>query len=226
MTMLELLPFAAFAVLMAATVGWFVRKDRADKAARARKLATMGFVPCEDEIQSLAETITRLENNAEYRYSVEAPQRAKIGEHKAYYYMKNRKRSGYTVANEEFLISLKRPSSDGLMLFVKPSDISASSATHLIGAVATGAWDSRPDDLVELDLPRDLGKTNFVGALGPRGSSLYDLIDSQKLTLLQQAGDCGAFIVTCRDDLCSFTSPAQRMPLDLDRIRGMVEQLS
>jgi hypothetical protein len=224
--MLELLPFAAFAVLMAAVVGWFVRKDRADKAARARKLATMGFVPCEDEIQSLAETITRLENNAEYHYNVESPQRAKLGEHMAYYYTKNRKRSGYTVASEEFLISLKRPSKGGLMLFVKPSDVPAGTATDMIGAVATGAWDSRPDDLVELDLPRDLGKTNLVGALGPRGSSLYDLIDSQKLTLLQQAGDCGAFIVTCRDDLCAFTSPSQRMPLDLDRVRGIVEQLS
>jgi hypothetical protein len=111
------------------------------------------------------------------------------------------------------------------MLFVKPSEIAAGTATKLIGAVATGAWDSQPDDLAKLAIPVDLQGTNLIGALGPAGASLYDLIDAETLSQMMGAGDCGASIVTCRGELCSLCSLSPRMPLDLERAIPFIRDL-
>ena len=104
------------------------------------------------------------------------------------------------------------------MLFVKPTGIPAGTATNLIGAVATGAWDSQPDDLAKLEIPIDLKHTNLMGALGPSGATLYDLIDTATLSALQHVGDHGALVVTCRGEWCSLAAASLRMPLDLDKL--------
>jgi hypothetical protein len=174
----------------------------------------------------LAETVTRLENNSEYRYGIEDPMRAPLGRQHAYYYSKSRSRSGQITVAEELLFPLKRSSSAGVLLFVKPSKLPAGTATKLIGAVATGGWDSQPDDLTKLGLPVDLRNTNVIGALGPRGASLYDLLDAAALSVIQQLGDCGVMLVMCRCEWCSLASTSHRMPLDVAKLWGLIGSLA
>ena len=192
--MLDLLPFVIFGIAFAVLIVVVTGKARAKKAAQGEKLVRMGFEPCDTEADALTDRIKRLENNAEYRYSVDRPMRASLDGKTVYYYSKSRHRQGSIVAADEFLLWLQRPSSEGLVLFVKPSNLPAGTATNLIGAMATGAWDSQPDDLKKMEIPPDLQGTNVIGALGPRGASLYDLIDSQTLALMQQMGDAGVLI--------------------------------
>jgi len=223
--MMELMPFILFGLAFAAVVVVIVVRGRTSRAARLQRLVEMGFSPAPEETETLVEKITWLENNAEYRYSVAQPTKAILSGKEVYFYQKSRHRSGSIYAAEELMIPLSRPSSEGLMLFVKPSGIPAGTATKLIGAVATGAWDSQPDDLAKLAVPIDLQGTNLVGALGPAGFSLYDLIDATALSQMLGAGDCGALIVLCRGELCSLGSPSLRMPLDLEKATPFLRDL-
>jgi hypothetical protein len=221
----DFLPFVIFGVLFVALVAWLVLKNRASTAARARKLELLGFLPCAAEAGTLADRVTWLENNAEYQLSVENPMRASLQGKTSYYDSKSRRRHGQVTATEELLFPLTRPSSDGFMLFVKPSNLPAGTATRLIGAVASGAWDSQPDDLTKLDIPIELEGSNVIGAMGPAGASLYDLIDSQTLTVLQQVGDGGALIVRGRGEWCSLSGPGGRFPFNVDKLWPLIQRL-
>jgi hypothetical protein len=224
--MQQYLPFILIGLAFVAVMMWLTLKSRQGKAAQAHKLEQMGFSPCDGEAGALVEKVTRLENNAGYRYRIQRPMRVLLDGKFVYFYTKSRHRQDEVVAAEEFLFPLKRPSQQGLTLFVKPSNVPAGAVTKLIGAVATRAWDSQPDDLTKLEIPTELQGTNLIGALGPAGASLYDLIDNSTLSLLQNVGDCGALIVICRGEWCSLSSPSARMPFDLDRIWPVIRQLT
>ena len=224
--MITFLLFIIFGLLVVALIVWLVLNDRRSKAARSRKLSQIGFLPCTSEAETLADKVTWLENNAEYRYSAQNPMRASLHGKTVYYYNKSRRRQGHIVETDEFLIPLTRPSSEGLMLFVKPSNLAEGTATQLIGTVATGAWDSQPDDLTKLEIPIELKGSNILGALGPSGASLNDLIDSAALALMQQVGDAGVLIVTCRGEWCSLASPSGRMKLDLDKLLPIIRRFA
>jgi hypothetical protein len=219
------LPFVLFGLAFLALVVWLTKRNRQASAVQSQKLEQMGFTPCPEEADPLVDRVTRLENNAEYRYRVQNAMRAATGGKTIYFYAKSRHRQGQVVATDEFLFPLKRPSQQGLMLFVKPTSLPEGTATKLIGVVATGAWDSQPDDLSRLEIPSELKGTNIIGALGPTGCSIYDLIDANALTSLQTVGDCGALIVMCRGEWASFASLGARMPFDLDKIWSVLQQL-
>ncbi|MHC4944676.1 MAG: hypothetical protein ACYTG7_16790 [Planctomycetota bacterium] len=214
--MSEYLPFILFAAVFVVVVAMIMIWSHARSNALMQRLMELGFSPLPDD-GPLLEKITRLENNSEYRYSIRQPMRATKHGREFFFYEKSRHRTGSIYAAEEFLVPLTRPSSQGVMLFIKPSDLPAGMATRLIGAVATGVWDSQPDDLVKLELPADLEGSNLIGALGPEGASLYDLVDRAILDRMMQAGDFGAYIVMCRDEWCSFGSPQSRMPFDIEK---------
>lgn len=223
--MMEMLPFAVFGVAFLTLVVWLALRGRTANAARKENLRVLGFTPCPEEADSLVEKVTKLENNSEFRYTVENPYRTSLRGQSAYYYSKFRHRQGHIGGADELLVPLSRPSSQGMMLFVKPTGVPAGTGTDLIGAVATGAWDSQPDDLGRLEIPIDLRHTNLMGVLGPSGASLYDLIDAGTLSALQHVGDHGALVVTCRGEWCSLAAASPRMPLDLDKLWPLVSEL-
>lgn len=220
----EYLPFVIFGIVFVGIIVVVIVKTRAGSKARVQRFMGMGFTPVEDDA-ALVEKITRLENNAGYRYSVKDPMRAEIKGGEIYFYEKSRRRSDDLYVAEEFLFPLTRSSGQGLMLFLKPTNIPSGTATKLIGAVATGAWDAQPDDLRKLEIPMDLRDSNLIGAMGPAGASLDDLIDRQTLGTLMQVGDLNGFLVLCRDSLCSISSPVPRMPLDVERVWSFLQSL-
>lgn len=224
--MAQFLPFILLGIVLVAVVVWVVLKNRASSTARAQQLLRLGFSPCPGEAHALAERIKWLENNSEYRYSVKDPMQASLDGNTAYYYTKSRRWSEDVVSTQEFLVPLKRPSADGVMLFVKPRALPGGTGANLIGAMATAGWDAQPDDLTKLEIPVELRGSNLIGALGPTGASLYDLIDAGTLATMQQVGDGGAPIVTCRGEWCSFTSPGPLMPFNLDRIWAVIRELA
>ena len=75
------------------------------------------------------------------------------------------------------------------------------------------------------ELPADLKNTNVVGALGPREGSLYDLIDSPTLSVVQGLGDAGGMTVRFRDSWCSVASVGAQTPFRLDHLISCIRPL-
>jgi len=125
-----------------------VAAQRRRRQAVNEALERLGFRPCLDQASWLLETVTRIENNRGFRYEVHDPKR-RAGEPAVYYYVKIRhgRTRDHAVAEEEILFPLKRPSTAGLVLAIKPSSLAPGLATRLLGAVATGPWDSRTEAL-------------------------------------------------------------------------------
>ena len=223
--LMELFPFILFGVAFAAVVAWAVTKGRADAAARARTLVTMGFAPAPSDAETLAAEVARHENNSECRYRVSEPMRASVHGKSIWFYAKERATQGSLVSAHEFRFPLRRPSAEGLVLFYKPSALASGTTATLIGNLATEGFDSQPDDLTRLEIAGDRKHGNLIGALGPAHGSLHELIDSKALAALESVGDFGALVVVCRGDWCSLASSTTRIKLDLVRLWPIVQQL-
>lgn len=225
------LPLVVVGLLAIALLIWKVVAQRRVQQSQKSALEQLGLQPCPDRKGWLEETIAHIENNSESSYEVRDPKRLP-GEPTVYYYIKMRSRYAdeAAVAEEEILFRVKRPSYAGLVLIVKPSSLASGLATRLMGAIATGPWDSQPDDLHRLEIPPDLKDTNLVGALGPRGSNLYDLVDSNMLSVVQGLGDAGGILVRLRDSWCSVAGTSAQIPFRVDelvaRIRPLLERLA
>lgn len=222
---MELLPFILFGIGFVALIVWVVVKGRADRAARSQTLCRMGFAPCPSEEGALAEQVARHENNSEYRYRVEDPLRASLDGKSVWFYTKQRTRQGSVVAAHEFRFPLDRNSSEGLVLFFKPSSLRSGTSATLVGRLTTSGWDAQPDDLTRLEVPVELQQSNLIGILAPAGAELYQLIDSKDLAAMQQLADFGVLVVTCRGGWCSLASSSTRMKLDLERLWPVIQQL-
>lgn len=220
--MSDLVPFVAIGIVLVVLILGLVRRERARAAAATQRLMALGFSPCPEESSTIVEQIQWLENNHEYWYQVDRPMRAALGSGTAYYYRKERHRGSRIVVFEELLVPLRRRSEEGLVLVVKPSALPSGIASRLIGSVATAAWDAQPDDLGRIELPPDLAGTNFIGALGPAGSSLFELIDMGSLKTLEGVGDCGGLTVTCRGEWCSVAGGSSSKGLDVPKLWDLV----
>jgi len=216
------LPFVLVGLIVIGLVAWSLVGHRRRSQAQKAALEQLGFSPCPDQKRWLEETVTRIENNRGYRYEVRDEKRLR-GEPAVYHYVKVRHcHDQDAIKEEEILFPLKRPSTAGLFLTVKPSSVAPGLATRMLRAVATAPWDSQPDDLQRLDLPPDLKDTNLVAALGPPGANLYDLVDTRTLSVVQGLGDAGGMFVQCRDAWCSVTSAGSQMPFRLDELIGRI----
>jgi hypothetical protein len=198
------------------------RRDRAQRSIAEHA----GFRPCPEQKGWLEDTVTRIECNRGFRYEVRDPKRL-AGEPVVYYYMKVRHSSDQNIppAEEEILFPLKRQSTAGLVLTVKPSTLAPGLATRMIGAVATAPGDAQPDDLQRLELPRDLTGTNLIAAVGPPGANLYDLVDSRTLSVVQTLGDAGAMSVRFRDGWCTVAGVGAQLPFRLDQVLAGIRSL-
>lgn len=210
-------------------VGLIVRRVVADqRKSRAEKLALdrVGFRPCAEQKSWLEETVALIENTRGYRYEVRDPKRLD-GEPAVYHYVKARGRGtdDPPMVEEEILFPLRRPSSAGLVLTVKPSSLPSGLASRIMGAVATGPWDSQPDDLQRLELPSYLKGTNLVGVLGPPGASLHDLVDEGTLSVVKGVGDLGGTVVRFRDTWCSIASVSSQIPFRMEQLIARIRPL-
>jgi hypothetical protein len=222
---IRLVPFIVFGVAFVALVAWFVAKGRARAAARARTLAALGFAAAPSEAAALSAAVAQAENNSDDNYRVVEPMRASVHGKPVWFYVKERSQQGSVVSAYELRFPLHRPSTEGVVLFYKPTDLASGTTATLIGDLATDGFDSQPDDLTRLEIPVDRKKGNLIGALGPAHRSLYDLIDADALDVLEPVGDFGALVVICRDDGCSVASSTTRTNFDLARLWPIVERL-
>jgi len=214
-------------VLVAVAIAvWVFVAHRRQRQEREQLLERVGFRPCPDEQGALEAVVTRIVNDRDNRYSVEQPRRL-AGEPPVYHYVKTRHGDSddQPDASEVLLFRVRRRSPAPVVLVVKPSSIAPGLATRLLSAVATGPWDTQPDDLKRLELPPDLKDTNLQGALGPPGASLYDLVDAKTLSVVQGLGDAGGLTILFRDDWCAIEASHSRVPFRVDDLLARMRPL-
>jgi hypothetical protein len=218
--------FVLGGVIAAALIAWAVTSDVRKTRARKATLARLGFVPCPDRQRWLEETVTRMAYDPEDRYEVREPRRLR-GDAHVYYYVKHRVGGSDSpaLAEEEVLFPLERRSAAAVRLIVKPSSLGTGLATRILSSIATLPGGAEPDRFQRLELPRDRGETNLIAALGPRGVSLYDLIDSSTLGMLEGLGDAGAIFVQLQDGWCAVASPTSQIPFRADEVVSRIRPL-
>ena len=218
--------FVLIGLVVAGLVGWAVASSVRQGRARKAALDRLGFVACPDRKGWLEEMVARMEANPKDRYEVREPRRLP-GEPEIYHFIKMRLGGAdeIAVAEEEILFPLERRSPAALQLVVKPSSIPAGLATRMIGAIAAIPGGARTDGLERLELPRDRSDKNLVAALGPRGASLYDLVDGSTLGVLEGLGDAGAIFVHVQDGWCAVASPTSQIPFRADQIVARIRPL-
>ncbi|MGH7468938.1 MAG: hypothetical protein ACRENP_13370 [Longimicrobiales bacterium] len=222
--------FVLVALVLAGLTFWSISATRARRQTEQTAREKLGFRPCDLEKSKLEEIVTRIENNRNYRYEVRKPLRwaGASGDRQVYSYVKVRhgEPDDDAYAEEELLVPLKRRSAGGLVLTLKPTALAHGLATRLIGAVAAGPWDVQPDDLQRIEIPHALKNGNVVAALGSPGASLYDVVDSSALEVLQDLGDAGALCVRLRDEWCSISGVnARQMPFQLEQLLSRIQPL-
>jgi hypothetical protein len=208
-------------------VTYGVRAHHAKREAHKQELQRLGFFACTDRKGWLEETVAAIQNDKEHRYEVRDPARL-TGDREVYYYTKVRHGSNPrndALVEEEVLFRTKQPSARPVMLAVKPSAIKSGLATRILRSVAAGPWDTRPDDLERLELPPDLQNSNLLGALGPRGARLYDLVDAGTLAVVQRLGDAGGMWILMRDGWCAVASGGKEKPLRLAELLSHLRPL-
>jgi len=216
---------AAVVLLVALVVGGLVLANRKGRQAREERLARAGFAPCPEEKAKLEATVARVLNDRSHRYAVREPRRL-AGAH-VYHYVKARdaRADEQPHASEELLLRVRRKAGSAVVLFVKPTSLAPGLATRLISAIATGPWDTQPDDLERIELPPELKDTNLLAALGPRGARFHDLVDGATLSVVQGLGDAGAMIVRLRDEWCVVEAAQWKTPFQVDELVARLRPL-
>ena len=219
-------PIILIGVVALALLIWSLVAQRGRNQAQKAELQQLGFQPCPEQKAWLEETVTRLEQNREFRYEVRDPKRLP-GQPAVYFYVKVRHGDSedQPLVEEQILFPLKRPSAAGVLLAVKPSSIAPGLATRMLAALATGPWNSQSDDLQRLEIPLALKDTNLLAAMGPPGENLYDLVDSSTLSVVQAFGDCGAMFVQFRDGWCAVASTHSQTPFRLVELISRIRPL-
>jgi hypothetical protein len=219
------LVFVVVGLVVAGLIAWSLVRHQQSHRGRKAALERMGFRPCPDQKGWLDETVARLENAHRSSYEVRDPQQLQ-GERSVYCYVRMRDRHDeHAEAEEQILFPLKRPSTAGLVLTVKPSSLAPGLATRMLGALATAPWDTQPDDLQPLELPADLKDTNLLAALGPPGARLYELVDAGTLAAVQGLGDAGGMFVRFRDAWCSVGGASAQIPFRLEELIARIRPL-
>lgn len=227
MTMPTYVYFALGGVLAFILITWGIRVSRARRQAKETELQRLGFTPCAERKGWLEETVTAMERNEGYRYEVRNP-RQLTGAREVYFFQKRRHGNDSddeAYDEEAILFPLKRPSTQGLLLVVKPSSIGPGLASRVLTSMATASWDSQPDDLERIEIPPDLENTNLLGALGPSGARLYDLIDAGTLSVVQRLGDLGAMSIMFRDGWCVIGSGGSGTPFRVGELVSLIRPL-
>jgi hypothetical protein len=218
---------AGFVLVFVALAAWTFTAHRKRQKAQAALLDRVGLRPCPDEKDTLEALVNRIVGDRDHHYRVEQPRRLP-GEPAVYHYVKVRDRrdpGDEPDAGEELLFRVRRRSSAGVVLAVKPSSLAPGLATRMLGAVATGPWTTQPDDLQRLELPADLKDTNLLGVLGPPGASLYDLVDTGMLSVVQGLGDAGGLTIRLRDDWCTVEAGHWQLPFRVDELIARIRPL-
>ena len=221
------LVIAGVVLVVVALAAWTFTAHRKRQKALGELLQRLGFRPCPAEKGTLEGIVNGIVNDRDHHYRVEKPQRLP-GDPAIYYYVKLRDRQDADEqrdAGEELLFRLRRRSPAAALLFVKPSALAPGLATRLLGAMAGGPWSTQSDDLKRLELPADLKDSNLLAALGPEGASLYDVVDSRLLSVVQGLGDAGGMIVRLRDDWCVVEAVSHQVPFRVDEIVARMRPL-
>ncbi len=219
----------AIVLVLSALGVWGSLAAQAKRREKALVLERMGFRDSPEEKERVLAAVSAIENDRGDALEIRDLKK-RDGRPQIFHYTKVKKRTpkdDEPVVGEELLFPLRRRSQDGLVLFLKPSAIRSGLATKLLRVAANATSVAKPEGLERLEVdPLDLRCENLLGALGPRGARLLDLVDSSTLAVLLGLGDFGALEVRLRGAWCSVASIGQHVPFLVQPLVARLEPLA
>jgi hypothetical protein len=155
-------------------------------------LKSQGFSDCPAEEEKVFETFISFENTIFGAVRSSRYQLVKCMVNRAMgaevYYLRVRKNSsakGSTRTEENFIFPLKRDEEKPVMIILNPQRLKG-----LLKRAMTGLLGSDWGDVfTRIDLPIDVPQDKVLAAFGPRGASLYSLIDSGMMRDIARGAD-------------------------------------
>lgn len=196
-----------------------------DACARRRFLEEYDFRPCQAERSDLEARVRALLGDLGIHVQVLRPCRRHLPGRTVHFFTLHQYRTSQDArAARVFLLPLARRTHQPCTLFLKPSALPEGWLTRGLRALIKLRSGACPGGSAPLDLPHDPEAENLLGAQGPAGTSIRELIDGDLLRQLLQAGSVGFLTVHCRGNDCLLEHPAG-LSWDLDQAWAFITRL-
>ncbi len=196
-----------------------------DASARRRFLEEHGFTSCSPEKPDLEARVRALLGDRHTHIQVLRPCLRRRSGPAVYFFTLHQYRTNVDArAARVFLLTLPRRTDQPCTLFLKPTGLREGWVTRGLRALLTLRAGIQADGLAPLELPPDPEVENLLGAWGPRGAAIRDLIDRDLLRLLVEAGNAGFLTVRCLGSDCLLEHPAS-LAWDHDRAWAFIARL-
>jgi len=218
---------AVIAVLLVFGIVAGAKKQMALNKKMEAFLKANGFESCKERSEYILAMVRSLGQCREERtFSIRNPKRAKFQGKEVFFYEKHRYTTGRNIILfEEFLFPFNRKSDKPVVIYLGARELPDIFKKSLMG-LENGVYDScRHDMLKKLEIPRALHGGSVLAAFGPPGASLFDLLDSKELTIVQSGADCGAFVFMAYKNMASVCCMTKYMNLDIDVFWNYIRQL-
>ncbi len=192
-------------------------------------LEDAGFTLCPEDRDDIEILVRDMENCADSNsFRVIRPACTYLHGRPVYFYTKARHFSTDAAPAEfqEFLFEFNRKSDLPVILYMPPVAIPESILKRVIGPMI-GLCDAyKRENLVKLDLPRELQASKLIAAYGPPGAGLYDLLTPPEISLILSGVERGAFIFTANKDIAAVDTFSGYIDIDMHDLWSFVRTLA
>ena len=231
--MLHALSSAAIVILVVgftlgvgALVVKLILDERAQRGKRAAAMQALGFTDCPDHIDHIEDMIAFLsgDNSKSARtHTVSHPMLRQSNGERIYYIWIKESRSGDSTAwVETFLFPFARRVEQPVALMLSTQKTQAKIMKFVLG-LAARMFGER---FTLLDMPRELEGSHILGAFGPRGCSLYDLLDSSVLSQVQHGAELGVNTFRAYQDWAAVSLDPKQKKADTAQVWPFIERLA
>jgi hypothetical protein len=212
-------------LVVAAGVILAVSSSVRESGSRRRFLLQNGFTSCRDDKDALEARVRELIGDPRTCIQVLCPHRRLLQGRPVHFFTLHQRRDGQDgSAARVFLLALPRRTDLPCLLFLKPEGLKEGWVTRGLRALIKVRSGNCAGGLAPLRLPEGPEPGNLLGAVGPRGASIHDLIDRAALRVLLDGGGAGFLTVHLRGNDCLLEHPIN-MRWDLDQAWAFITRL-
>ena len=179
---------------------WSIRKTRRRQAAENQLLLQNGFQPCEGEKARLEAVVRSLRRSSDWEVRRAWKRTGMDGPVYWYEASADGGRDHSRLAADEFLCTLRRPSKQPFVLYLKPQPFKNGFASRMLEKLIAVTNEA---GLEALARPENGPATALLAAFGPKGARLSDLLDEATLDRLARGAAHGVFAIRGQDEHCA-----------------------
>ncbi len=83
----------------------------------------------------------------------------------------------------------------------------------------------KTDDLIKLELPKEVQHMNILGVMAPKDTEFKSLFDDGAIRILSQAGGHDLCLLRYRNNMCSIEHPMSLYKFDFEKIWSFINRI-